>query len=120
VPTVEANGLTLAYEEQGDPAGPVMLLVMLPMFTAGTVLRAPEGHTALALSLFPTAAPFLMMMRISLQPGPPLWQIALSVTLMAATVAVVVWAAGKIFRTGLLMQGKSATLPEMLRWVVAK
>ncbi len=99
---------------------PVMLLVMLPMFTAGTVLRAPEGHTALALSLFPTAAPFLMMMRISLQPGPPLWQIALSVTLMAATVAVVVWAAGKIFRTGLLMQGKSATLHEMLRWVVEK
>ena len=28
MPTVEANGLTLAYEEDGDPAGPVMLLVM--------------------------------------------------------------------------------------------
>jgi proline iminopeptidase len=28
VPTVEANGLTLAYEEEGDPAGPVMLMVM--------------------------------------------------------------------------------------------
>ena len=28
MPTVEANGLTLAYEEEGDPAGPVMLLVM--------------------------------------------------------------------------------------------
>ena len=28
MPTVEANGLTLAYEEEGDPAGPVMLMVM--------------------------------------------------------------------------------------------
>ncbi|MEO7743329.1 MAG: alpha/beta hydrolase [Usitatibacter sp.] len=28
MPTVEANGLTLAYEEHGDPAGPVMLMVM--------------------------------------------------------------------------------------------
>jgi len=32
----------------------------------------------------------------------------------------VIWAAGKIFRTGLLMQGKSATFAEMLRWVMAK
>ena len=28
-----------------------------------------------------------------------------------------VYAAGKIFRTGLLMQGKAATLGEMWRWV---
>jgi hypothetical protein len=39
---------------------------------------------------------------------------------MAATVVVAIWAAGKIFRTGLLMQGKSATMTEMLRWVRAK
>jgi ABC-2 type transport system permease protein len=99
---------------------PVILLVMLPIFTAGSVLRAPDGTLATVLSLIPIAAPFLMMLRISLQPGPPGWQIALSVILMAATVVVVVWAAGKIFRTGLLMQGKSATIPEMLRWVKAK
>jgi ABC-2 type transport system permease protein len=65
----------------------------------------------------PTAAPFLMMLRISLQPGPPAWQIALSLALMILTVVLAIWAAGKIFRTGLLMQGKSATMTEMLRWV---
>jgi ABC-2 type transport system permease protein len=99
---------------------PVMLLVMLPLFTAGSVLRAPDGMMAMVLSMVPTAAPFLMMLRISLQPGPPAWQIALSLMLMAATVGLVVWSAGKIFRTGLLMQGKSATMAEMLRWVRAK
>ena len=61
-----------------------------------------------------------MMLRISLQPGPPTWQIVVSVALMAGTVLLVVWAAGKIFRMGLLMQGKSATIPEVLRWVMAK
>jgi ABC-2 type transport system permease protein len=96
---------------------PVMVLVMLPIFTCGAVLRAPDGTAATVLSLIPTAAPFLMMLRISLQPGPPLWQIAASVLLMAATVVLVVWAAGKIFRTGLLMQGKSATVGELFRWV---
>jgi ABC-2 type transport system permease protein len=99
---------------------PIMLLVMIPMFTFAAVLRAPDGTMATVLSLIPTAAPFLMMLRISLQPGPPGWQIAASVLLMAATVLVVVWAAGKIFRTGLLMQGKSATIGEMFRWVREK
>jgi ABC-2 type transport system permease protein len=84
------------------------------------VLRAPDGTMATVLSLVPTAAPFLMLLRISLQPGPPMWQIGLSVGLMAATAVTVVWAAGKIFRTGLLMQGKSATFAEMLKWVMAK
>ena len=90
------------------------------MFTAGSVLRAPDGTLALTLSMIPTASPFLMLLRIALQPGPPLWQVLLSVALLVATALTVVWAAGRIFRTGLLMQGKSATIPEMLRWVKAR
>ena len=96
---------------------PVLLLIMVPVFTWGAVLRAPDSSLSLALSLFPTTSPFLMLLRIGLQPGPPLWQIALSVALMAATTIAVVWAAGRIFRTGILMQGKSASISEMLRWV---
>jgi ABC-2 type transport system permease protein len=98
---------------------PVMLLVMLPMMTMGPILRAPDGMMATGLSMVPTAAPFLMMVRISMQPGPPLWQILLSVVLMLGMVVLCVWAAGRIFRTGLLMQGKSASFGEMIRWVRA-
>lgn len=99
---------------------PVMLLVMVPVFTAGSVLRAPDGTMATVLSLIPTAAPFLMMLRISLQPGPPMWQVILCVALMLSTASAVVWGAGKVFRTGLLMQGKSATFGEMLRWALER
>ena len=98
---------------------PVMMLLMVPMFLWYPVLRAPDGTMSTLLSLFPTAAPFLMMLRISLAPGPPLWQIAIAAVLMAATTVVTIWAAAKIFRTGLLMQGKTASLGEMIRWVRA-
>ncbi|MEX2662286.1 MAG: ABC transporter permease [Vicinamibacterales bacterium] len=98
---------------------PIMMLIMFPVFAFGFVLRAPDGTLALGLSLFPTMSPFLMLMRLGLQPGPPLWQILLSVALMAVTTFGAVWAAGRIFRTGILMQGKSPTLVEMIRWVRA-
>lgn len=98
---------------------PVMLFMMVPVFTWGAVLRAPDSTLALGLSLVPTATPFLMLLRIALQPGPPMWQVWLSVTLMAMTTLAAVWAAGRIFRTGILMQGKSASVAEMIRWVRA-
>jgi ABC-2 type transport system permease protein len=99
--------------------GPVMLLVMAPMFVWFVVLRNPDSTSSVVLSLIPTASPFLMLMRIGIPPGPPLWQVALSVLLVGAMMVVAVYAAGRIFRTGLLMQGKSATISEMIRWVRA-
>jgi len=96
---------------------PVMLVMMLPMMTVGSILRAPDGMVTTVLSLIPTATPFLMMLRISMHPGPPAWQVALSAVFVTATVFFCVWAAGRIFRTGLLMQGKSASFSEMIRWV---
>ena len=98
---------------------PVMLFMMVPVFTWSAVLRAPDSTLSVALSLFPTSAPFLMLLRIALQPGPPLWQVLLSVAVMAATTAGAVWAASRIFRAGILMQGKSASVREMIRWVKA-
>jgi len=83
------------------------------------VINAPESPMAVGLSLFPTTTPFLMLLRIALPPGPPVWQIALALTLTTATSVGFAYAAGKIFRVGLLMQGKGATLGEMWRWVRA-
>ncbi|HEY2431794.1 MAG TPA: ABC transporter permease [Vicinamibacterales bacterium] len=96
---------------------PAMLVLMLPWLTWFAVLNAPDSPIAIGLSLLPTATPFLMLLRIMLPPGPPLWQIGLSVGLTAAATIAMVYAAGKIFRTGLLMQGKGASFAEMWRWV---
>jgi ABC-2 type transport system permease protein len=96
---------------------PAMLIMMLPWMTWFAILNAPDSSVAIGLSLFPTAAPFLMLLRIMIPPGPPVWQIALAVVIAAITTTGAVYAAGKIFRTGLLMQGKAATFGEMWKWV---
>jgi ABC-type Na+ efflux pump permease subunit len=98
---------------------PAMILVMFPLFMWIAVLRAPDSGLALAISLFPPSTPFIMLLRIALQPPPPLWQILLSAVLVCITVVLAVWAAGRIFRAGLLLHGKAATPREMLRWITA-
>jgi ABC-2 type transport system permease protein len=98
---------------------PAMLLLMLPWLTWFAVLNAPDSPIAVGLSFFPTATPFLMLLRIMLPPGPPTWQVILSVAITAGATVAMVYAAGKIFRTGLLMQGKAASFGEMWRWVRA-
>jgi len=60
-----------------------------------------------------------MILRLSMPPGPPLWQVVLSLLITILTTAAVVWMAGRIFRVGVLMQGKSASFTEMLRWLRA-
>ena len=96
---------------------PVMMLMMVGYIGSFAVLRAPESNLALGLSFFPTSAPFIMMLRMAMQPTPPLWQPALALAITLITAVGFVWAASRIFRVGLLMQGKGATFREMLRWV---
>ena len=97
---------------------PVMLLSMLPVFTWTAVLKDPTSPLAVGMSMFPPATPFLMLMRMAMQPSPPAWQVVVSVLAATATALACVWAGGRIFRTGLLMQGKTPTLAEMAKWAM--
>jgi ABC-2 type transport system permease protein len=97
---------------------PVMLLIALPMFVLGPVLQNPSGAVGMTMSFFPLSAPTVMMMRLMIPPGIPTWQpIVGAASALAATVAFV-WAAGRIFRMGILMQGKGANYAAVLRWVL--
>jgi ABC-2 type transport system permease protein len=99
---------------------PIMLLVVLPMMVFSVVVRAPHAPLSVGLSLWPTASPFLMLLRLAMHPGPPLWQPLLAVALTLAASVGMVWAAGRIFRVGVLAQGKTPSFAEMLRWIATK
>jgi ABC-2 type transport system permease protein len=98
---------------------PTMGILMVPVLSWTAITRAPQSAIAVGLSLFPPSTPFLMLLRLALNERPPAWQVALGVTLAVLATLGTVWAAGKIFRTGLLMQGKAATLSEIWRWTTA-
>ncbi len=89
----------------------VVSVVLLPY-----VLGNPNSTASIVLSLLPPFAPIIMYMRICSQ-MPPAWQVGLSIVLLFAAVWGMVWLAARIYRVGVLMYGKRATLPEMLRWL---
>ncbi len=80
------------------------------------VLGNPSSTASVVLSLIPPFTPIILYMRICSQ-VPPVWQVALGVALLAASVWGMIWLAARIYRIGVLMYGKRATLPEMLRWL---
>ncbi|MCI0458715.1 MAG: ABC transporter permease [Gemmataceae bacterium] len=97
---------------------PVMLLVVLPVFLLGSVLREPNSPIVVGLSFFPFATPMMMVTRMAVPPGIPWWQPVLGGVPVLLTTVLCVWAAGRIFRVGILMQGKGARIGEMVRWIL--
>jgi ABC-2 type transport system permease protein len=97
---------------------PVMLLVALPMLLLAAVIQDPNGPLAMGVSFFPFSTPMMMVARIAVPPGVPWWQPVVGVVLVLVTSLACVWAAGRIFRVGLLMQGKGVKFADLARWVI--
>ena len=97
---------------------PIYIFIIFPMFVWLPVMKEPAGALALVLSLIPPATPMLMMLRTAGWPNIPLWQPLLGTLLVLLTTVFCVFVAGRIFRVGLLMQGKGAKISDMVRWAV--
>jgi ABC-2 type transport system permease protein len=110
------GSMVTTSQEGGQMAMPVVFLLMAGLYMAFPVINAPNSPFAFWVSMVPFFAPITMMVRIVSQ-TPPFWQIALSLTIGFATVILLLWLASKIYRIGMLMYGKKATIPEVVRWV---
>ena len=102
----EAQGLLL----------PAWLVFMYPLFVWFQVVREPNGSFATWLSLVPPGIPLMMVLRIGASAAVPVWQPLLGVVIMVIFTLGVVAAAGRVFRIGILAQGKTPTLIELARW----
>jgi ABC-2 type transport system permease protein len=113
------SGLAATCETAQDLQMYVSLAVV-PTWTSFAILpfllNNPGSPWVVAASLFPPTAPLVMVPRIGML-TPPAWQIALSIVLLVVSIWAVVWVASRLYRVGILMYGKRATLPELLRWL---
>lgn len=110
------GAMVTTEKEGGQLAFPVILLLMAGIYMAFPVIRSPSSDFAFWVSMIPFFSPITMVVRIVTE-TPPFWQIALSLAIGILTVVGLVWVAARIYRTGMLMYGKRATIPEVLRWV---
>jgi len=46
----------------------------------------------------------------------PTWQIVVSASLLVVGFILTTWVAARIYRVGILMYGKKATLKELIKW----
>lgn len=95
---------------------PAMIPILVAVFLMNAVIQHPNSPLAFWLSMFPFFAPILMLVRVLIE-QPPVWQIALCIGIMLATIYGLLLLAARIYRIGILMYGKRPTLPELRRWL---
>ena len=100
-----------------------MMPVTLPLVFSfivsfSVVINDPNGVLATWLSIIPISSPIVMMSRMPFDP--PMWQLLLSMGILIASILTVIWLAGRIYRTGILMYGKKPSYKEVAKWLFYK
>jgi ABC-2 type transport system permease protein len=98
-------------------AGSIVVLLIIPMMLSLVSIESPDGPFAVTLSLIPPFSILTMVMRIAIPPGPPDWQIWFALFTNIVFTFAAVWASSRIFRIGILSQGKTPSWRELLRWI---
>jgi ABC-2 type transport system permease protein len=97
---------------------PILMPFILGLFIAMSAAENPNSTVALIGSLVPFTSPMVMPVRASVA-GVELWQLALSLVLLFATAAGMIWIAAKIYRVAIFATGQKPTGREIMRWMRA-
>ena len=97
---------------------PVTVPLIVAIISSFYIVNNPDSSLSIWLSMIPFTSPISMMVRIPF--GVPIWQIVVSVILLAGTFILMTWIAGKIYRTGILMYGKKLSYKEIFKWLKYK
>ncbi len=96
----------------------IVVPLLAPLISIGALTGEPLGPLATTFGYIPLTAPIAMPMRMAAAPLPAA-QVAASLAILAASVVLVGWLAGKIYRIGILSTGKRPTLKELGHWLRA-
>lgn len=114
-----ALGSAVTSEQEAQSMqGLLFLPIIVPLLFLGQIINDPDGRVSQVLTLIPFTSPVAMPMRLASAPVPAS-EIFISGIVLALTLVAITWAAGKIYRIGILSTGKRPNLAELYRWVRA-
>jgi ABC-2 type transport system permease protein len=108
-----------AVEQQQDAQNlllPVISPLILPILFLIFIIESPNATVSVVMSMIPLFSPILMVLRAAIT-SVPVWEIATAFLLLVGSFVGVIWAAGRIYRVGILSYGKTPSLRELATWV---
>ncbi|HDR51171.1 MAG TPA: ABC transporter permease [Mariniphaga anaerophila] len=105
-------------EDSQQMVFPITFPLILAIMILFPIARNPEGPIAFWGSIIPFTSPVAMLARVPY--GVPAWELLLSMGLLILATIGAIWAAAKIYKTGLLMYGKKVNLKELIKWLTYK
>jgi ABC-2 type transport system permease protein len=99
---------------------PMTMIFIIPIIGWFKFAQDPNGMLSRIFSFIPPITPLVMVGRLS--SGSDIWivEIIATIILLIATVLAAIWAAAKIFRTGILMYGKRLSIREICRCLIQR
>ena len=108
-----------ATSNHSDDIQQAKLVVTLPLILSilvfSNTINSPDSALSYWFSLIPFTSPIIMMGRVVY--GAPIHEVLLSMAILAATVILVIWLSGKVYRTAILYTGKKVTMKEIITWI---
>jgi ABC-2 type transport system permease protein len=100
---------------------PITIPLIFAIVMSQFVINNPDGPVAFWLSIIPLTSPIIMIVRLPFFGNHiPIFDIALSFTLLIGGFLFCTWFAAKIYRTGILMYGKKVSYKELWKWLTYK
>ena len=97
----------------------IIIPMVIPLVLINQLIQQPDSTLVVILSLFPLTAPSTMMARLAAVPV-PLWQILLSLGLLALTAVFLIRAIAGLFHAQTLLSGNAFSLKLLFRMLLNK
>lgn len=110
------GSMVTTVQEGGQFAFLPVMLMLTGFYFSFAVIRDSNSTMSFWASVAPFVAPMTMPVRV-MQEMPPFWQIALSIVVNGLAICGMIFVASRVYRVGMLMYGKRATIPEVWRWI---
>ena len=108
--------MVTTVQEGGQFSFIPIIFLILGFYFSFIVVRDPNSSLSFWASIAPFIAPLTMPVRIITE-IPPFWQILLSIFIKQSGDCRLDLDASRVYRVGMLMYGKKATIPEVWKWI---